>query len=377
MTWHSRRFSGQSSSCVKRTKGWRLRSVASAWIVKRASRTKGTRYRVMYRLGGRESVPQYAGTFSRNADALDRRNWIRGELAAMRVPNLELLEPAAAPTLRLVAERWRTSRLDVSDGTAATHKVNLGRILPVLGELRVDRITVSDVADLVTTLHDGGLARESIRKTRATLAMVLDFAGRKADNPARDDSVKLPREERPEVNPPTAAHVETVFKLLPRACRLPLLALDATGMRVGELEALTWGDVDEPGGRWRVSQTVAKTRRARWVPVPDVILAPVADLVPREDRDLEARVFAGFGADRLRTAITRACKAAGIPAFSPHDLRHRRATLWHLGGIPVVEAAAWLGHSPNEHLKTYAHATLADRGEVDYSTVVFAFTQVL
>ena len=55
---------------------------------------------------------------------------------------------------------------------------------------------------------------------------------------------------------------------------------------------------------------------------------------------------------------------AGIPAFSPHDLRHRRATLWRLGGIPVVEAAAWLGHSPNEHLKAYAHATLVDRREV-------------
>jgi integrase len=26
--------------------------------------------------------------------------------------------------------------------------------------------------------------------------------------------------------------------------------LDATGMRIGELEALTWGDVDEPRQRW-------------------------------------------------------------------------------------------------------------------------------
>ena len=49
-----------------------------------------------------------------------------------------------------------------------------------------------------------------------------------------------------------------------------------------------------------------------------------------------------------------------MPAFSPHDLRHRRA-LWHLKGRPVVEAAAWLRHSPQEHLKRYAHATLTDR----------------
>ena len=79
---------------------------------------------------------------------------------------------------------------------------------------------------------------------------------------------------------------------------------------------------------------------------------------------------AGFGADRLRTALTRACKAAGIPAFSPHDLRHRRATLWHLSGVPIVEAAAWLGHSPQEHLKTYAHATLADRTELEHAKLL-------
>jgi hypothetical protein len=38
------------------------------------------------------------------------------------------------------------------------------------------------------------------------------------------------------------------------------------------------------------------------------------------------QVFTGLGADRLRMAI-----------------RHRRATLWHLAGVPIVEAATWLG----------------------------------
>jgi integrase len=62
--------------------------------------------------------------------------------------------------------------------------------------------------------------------------------------------VKLPREERREVQPPIAAHVEAVVCLLPTRYRLPALVLDATGMRIGELEALTWGDVDEPRQRW-------------------------------------------------------------------------------------------------------------------------------
>jgi len=59
-----------------------------------------------------------------------------------------------------------------------------------------------------------GAARESIRKTLATLAMVLDFAG-VTPNPARDRvAVKLPREDRVEVNPPTAKHVLAVHGIL-------------------------------------------------------------------------------------------------------------------------------------------------------------------
>ncbi len=31
-----------------------------------------------------------------------------------------------------------------------------------------------------------------------------------------------------------------------------------------------------------------------------------------------------------------------------------------------ADAAAWLGHSPSEHLATYAHATLVGRDELNY-----------
>ena len=107
---------------------------------------------------------------------------------------------------------------------------------------------------------------------------------------------------------------------------------------MSELESLRWGDVDELEERWRVSQASAKTKQARWVPVPGVLFGAVVEFVAREDRNLDGPVFAGFGADRFRTAITRACKAAGVPAFSPHDLRHGRASLWHLAGVPAAEA---------------------------------------
>ena len=183
-------------------------------------------------------------------------------------------------------------------------------------------------------------------------------------NPCRH--VKLPFEQKRELQPPTAEHIEAVYRLLPPRYRLPLLVLDATGMRLSELEGLTWGDVDEPRGRWRVSQAASKTRTARWVNVPPVVFEAVTVLVPRDDRIPERPVFQGFGGDRFRTAIGRACTAAGVPAFSPHDLRHRRISLLHLGGVPWARIGEHVGQrNLAVTANTYRHV-LADERELDY-----------
>jgi integrase len=189
----------------------------------------------------------------------------------------------------------------------------VNRAIRILGNRGVDEITPRDVADMVTELHQEGRKPRYIRKIVQATAMVLDYAGI-APNPARDKvTLRLPRDVKPEIVPPTADHVEAVHRLLPKEYRLPLPILDATGMRLGELEALTWGDVDEPRGRWRVSQIVSKTSRARWVQVPPILFDAVTSLVARDDRVPQRHVFRGFGGDRFRTAITRACTAAGIP----------------------------------------------------------------
>jgi integrase len=328
------------------------------------------RYRVRFRLGGRESAPRLAGSFTTMREAQARRAWVLGELAAMRVPNVAALTLApGAETLRPVCERWRASRVDVADGTAATYDVNLGRILPRLGDRAAAELRPDDVAGLVAELAEQGLARESIRKTLTTLAQALDFAGIEP-NPVRDRTVKLPREDRPEVQPPTAEHVLAVHRILPSQYRLPLLVLDATGMRVGELEQLTWGDVDETRGRWRVSQTVAKTGRARWVAVPPKLFGSVLDLCPRDDRGPSLCVFEGVTADRLRTAIARACNAAGVPAFSPHDLRHRRISLEHLRGVPWARIGEHVGQrNLAVTANTYTHV-LTDEAELAYDTLL-------
>ena len=183
---------------------------------------------------------------------------------------------------------------------------------------------------------------------------------------------RLPRQARAEINPPTAEHVLAVQGLLVPRYRLPLLVLDATGMRLGELERLTWGDVDEQRQRWRVSAGVSKTGRAGWVDVHPTISQAVLDLWPRHDRTPERPVLQDFNAAAFRTQLGRVCIAAGVPAFSPHDLRHRRISLMLRGGVDPVTVSRHVGHArASMSLDVYGHVLVED-GELDYATLTTA-----
>jgi integrase len=340
----------------------------SVWIERRELARGGSRYLVKYRLGGRESTRRYAGSFATRREALARSRWVAGELAAMRVPDVTALEdePTSQPTVAEACDEWRARRVDVTEGTRALHRIALGRVVPTLGHRRLDELTVEDVSALVVELARSGRKRETIRKSVKYLASVLEENGIEP-NPARDKRVRLPYEESSELEPPSSAHVEAVVRLLPRAYRLPLLWLDWSGARVASVETVTIGDYDEPARRIRLRASTTKTRSALWVELPDTLAAAIeATLPPREDRDPTAPIFPGVGADRLRTAIARACRAAGVPAFSPHDLRHRRISLLHRQGRTWAEIGRLVGQRKlSITADTYTHV-LSDGRELDY-----------
>jgi integrase len=90
-----------------------------------------------------------------------------------------------------------------------------------------------------------------------------------------------------------------------------------------------------------------ETTISRSTPIPPPLL---------EDRTGERMVFPGFNGDVAKNVMARACKAASIPHYSPHSLRHRRISIWHHEGIPARVLAERAGHArASMSLDVYSH----------------------
>ena len=70
-----------------------------------------------------------------------------------------------------------------------------------------------------------------------------------------------------------------------------------------------------------------------------------------------------------------ACKAAGVPVFSPHDLRHRRISLLHRHGRSWAEIARFVGQRKlSITADTYTHV-LSDGREVELDCLLTNYPQ--
>lgn len=342
--------------------------MASAFIVK-LSRRDGVRYQVRYRLGGRESQVRYAGHFRTHREAKTRRDKVLGDLAAGRVPSFDSLEPAAPRTVAQVADQL------IGDLEGAGRSVKTVRVyrqaanrLGKLGHVDITAVTVRDVQDWINSrgvddTTPGQTARAMTPLAPASLRKYLDVIRQTFDiaevtpNPARSRQLRVPELPAEEINPPTFDHVTAILDNVTRKHWLPVVALDWTGLRIEEAHDLRWGDIDWHGGRLRIAaeRTKGGTAGRRFVPVPGWLLDELGRTTPWDDRDSDSRVL-DFTVRGLAAAITRACKAAGVPPYTPHDFRHRYISVLVMAGTPVTVVKEVAGHSrASMTLDRYSH----------------------
>lgn len=119
--------------------------------------------------------------------------------------------------------------------------------------------------------------------------------------------------------------------------------------------------MDAAGLRLRLPQSATKRDKARWVYLPDWPVEAIVETCPLKDRTPERKVFQRITEASAYQAMARACKNAKVPHYHPHDLRHRRITIWHQSGIPARELAERAGHArPSMSLDVYSHVMPPD-----------------
>jgi integrase len=157
--------------------------------------------------------------------------------------------------------------------------------------------------------------------------------------------------------------------------RLFFVVLEQTGARLGESLSWTWGDVDVANCRVLSRPENVKGRRGRrrprWVQIPEWLFPILLDACPPDDRSSDGALFTwpldvGHPRMKVEKVMAKACVAAGIPHYHPHDLRHRRITLWHGQGIPAREIGERVGQRQiSTTLDIYTHVMPLDEVSVD------------
>jgi integrase len=339
--------------------------VASALITGRKTKT-GKRFVVRYRLGGRAYPLLHAGSFRTMKEARARRDLVGGEIAAGRNPQLllrrlaENTTPSATISISTWSEKFISSRIDVDANTTKNYRTALRKVCATFGDRDPATLTVDDVAGWVSRLavtHKPGTCQLYL----LTFRLLLDYIGLDV-NVCRDPRVKLPKRIREEPSPPSAEQFLSIVDAVrdPKR-RLLLITLEQGALRLGEAIGLTWGDVDRAGLRLRLPRSATKRDQARWIYLPEWLMAAIETSCPFEDRTPDRRVFQDVTEATIYQTMTRACETAGVPHYHPHDLRHRRITIWHQSGVPARELAERAGHArASMSLDVYSHVMPPD-----------------
>lgn len=252
-----------------------------------------------------------------------------------------------------------------------------------LGKTRLARVEPAQVQGLLSAMESSGCHT----RIRQVVLVVLHQAFKWAVYPNRwlrynpCEGVPRPKEESPEIRALTEGEAAALLRATSgeRLKALYVLAL-MTGMRLGELLALQWSDVDLKNAKIKVENTLQEVGRLVRKPKlknpksrRTVDLAPPAVSALKEHKQEmlaeghhrpEDFIFCkrDTGAPLRQRWVTAKSfqpllKRAELPIIHFHQLRHTVGTQLLADGVPIPVVQELLGHAkPSTTMNYYAHS---------------------
>lgn len=235
------------------------------------------------------------------------------------------------------------------------------RVLPAFGGARLAEVTLPDVQRWADRLTAEGLQPSTVRNivnaVRALYAWALP-RGLARVNPTR--GLRLPTGATVRDRIASAGEAAALVAAVPPRDQAALGLAVYGGLRLGEVLALTWEDVDLERGTLRITRSwdhgarefVSPKSRAGVRTVP--IVGRLADLLADHRVLTDHRgglLFAGLTPDRplshngLRDRMRAAWSAAGMTPLGFHEGRHTFASLMIAAGVNAKALSSYMGHA--------------------------------
>lgn len=279
-----------------------------------------------------------------------------------------------------------------SPRTAESYQNELKRhIIPALGSIRLSDLRPQHVekyyADALTSGRKdgkGGLSARTILYHHRILSEALNHAvrtGLLARNVCK--AVTPPRPTKPRINTLAYEDIPHFLQVAQNSTYYYVfITALLTGMRLGEILALRWRNVDLVRGMVSVVETLHVARRSwdlrqpksphsrRQVALPQSLVAQLEELRTRQEEQRgmlgtaftdDVFVFAHadgkpFGYHSVSKEFAHVMDKAGLPHIRFHDLRHTHATLLLRAGVHGKVVSERLGHASVAFtLDTYSH----------------------
>jgi len=298
--------------------------------------------------------------------AREYENTLRLSLASGIGPFRDEPEPAQpAPPFAEFAELWFGQYVCANNKVSeirAKRRILERHLLPWFTDVSLPAITSADIEAYKAAKISEGLMAKTVNNHLAVLGKMLRTAVDWNALPA------CPRYRMLRTAPPKMDYLDPLesHRLLsdhaePKWHAMIHLAL-RTGMRLGEMRALAWCDMDFRRREITVRRSAirtdidtTKTYRTRYVPMTDDLfellraISHSSGLVfARNDEKVVPECTAA-------RAIHRVCDRVGLRRVGWHTLRHTFASRLVSEGVPLNEVMLLMGHSCITTTMRYAH----------------------
>lgn len=261
------------------------------------------------------------------------------------------------------------------------------RLIPSFGKCRLNAITPVDIrrwqADMIDAKTEKGkpYSRSYIRQLQAELACIFNYAVKfysLPENPCtKAGTVSISGDHKMQFW--TVDEFTRFIEALDGrpAAHTAFMLLYYTGIREGELLALTPADINLSSRTMSISKTYQRIRREdvitspktsrsnRVVTLPESLCSCIEEYLGAQGPfDPCERIFP-YTKDYLYREMKRGCEASGVKRIRIHDLRHSHASLLVEMGFSPLLIAERLGHEKVQTtMNIYSHLYPNKQGEV-------------